>query len=104
MAQVRWTLTSQRDLKDIEDWIARDSVRHAVRFVDRLIRAVENLEESPRLGRIVPEFGRPEIRELIVPPYRIVYWVQRRSVSVLRVVHGAREMKDLGSGRTGASE
>jgi plasmid stabilization system protein ParE len=34
MAQVRWSLTAGKDLQDIEDFIARDSILHAITFVD----------------------------------------------------------------------
>lgn len=49
MAEVRWSLTASHDLQQIEDFIARDSVLHAVNFVDRLIdrqRNYRNLHRS----------------------------------------------------------
>jgi plasmid stabilization system protein ParE len=37
---------------------------------------------------MVPEFERPELRELIEGPYRIIYQVTAETVEVLAVVHG----------------
>ena len=54
---------------------------------DKLIRdifnAMEGLGLFPDQGRIVPEFGQPLLRELIHPPFRIVY---RRDPGRIRVV------------------
>ena len=65
MAQVRWSLTAGNDLQDIEDFIARDSVLHAITFVDRVVESAETLLKTPQFGRMVPEFNRPDLRELI---------------------------------------
>ena len=72
MAQVRWSLTAARDLQDIENFIARDSVLHALSFVDRIVAAADKLSDCPHVGRVVPEFNRPELRKLIFGSYRIV--------------------------------
>jgi plasmid stabilization system protein ParE len=95
MAQVRWSLTAGDDLQDIEDFIARDSVLHAITFVDRVVESAETLLKTPRIGRMVPEFNRPDLRELIFRNHRIVYHMQNDEVFILRVVHGSRDLLDL---------
>jgi len=95
MAQVRWSLTAGNDLQDIEDFIARDSVLHAVAFVDRIVESAETLLKNPRIGRVVPEFNREDLREVIYRSYRIVYLLQDDSIFILRVVHGSRDLAAL---------
>jgi len=95
MAQVRWSLTAGNDLQDIEDFIARDSVLHAITFVDRIVESADTLLKNPHIGRIVPEFGRPDLREVIFGNYRIVYLLKDDEVFILRVVHGARDLLAL---------
>jgi toxin ParE1/3/4 len=95
MAEVRWTLTAEEDLRAIEDFIAKDSVLHAVHFIDRLIGAAEQLRHAPKMGRVVPEFHRDDLRELLFRAYRIVYQLRGDTVIVLRVVHGARDLASL---------
>lgn len=95
MAEVRWALTAEEDLQAIENFIAKDSVLHAVNFIDRLIAVAAQLAVSPRLGRVVPEFNREDLRELLFRAYRIVYQVRGETVTVLRVVHGARDLVRL---------
>jgi plasmid stabilization system protein ParE len=95
MAQVRWSLTSGNDLQGIEDFIARDSVLHAIAFVDRIVESTETLLRSPQIGRVVPEFNQQNLREVIFRGYRIVYLLQDNEVIILRVVHGARDLLAL---------
>lgn len=66
MAQVRWSLTAGNDLQDIENFIARDSVLHAITFVDRMVESIETLLTNSHIGRIVPEFNRPDLREVFL--------------------------------------
>jgi plasmid stabilization system protein ParE len=88
-------LTAENDLREIEEYIARDSVLHAVNFVDRLVESTDKLAVSPRAGRVVPEFGREELREVLFRGYRVVYLLRGDTVTVLRVVHGARDLASL---------
>jgi len=91
VAQLRWTLASQQDLIEIGDFIARDSIVFAVSSVERLVAAAEGLPASPLSGRVVPEYHREDLRELIVRNYRLVYLVRTEEIIVVRVVHGARD-------------
>jgi toxin ParE1/3/4 len=95
MADVRWSLAAERDLRSIEEFIALDAPLRAVAFVDRLIHSAESLSLAPRLGRMVPEFERPELREIIFRGYRIVYLLHEPTLTILRVVHGARDLASL---------
>ena len=88
-------MTAGNDLQDIEDFIARDSVLHAITFVDRIVESTETLLKTPQIGRIVPEFTRPDLREVIFTGYRIVYLLRENEVLILRVVHGARDLLEL---------
>jgi toxin ParE1/3/4 len=95
MAQVRWSLTAGNDLQDIEDFIARDSILHAITFVDRIVESTETLLRNSHIGRIVPEFNRQDLREMLFGNYRIVYLVKSDELFILRVVHGARDLAAL---------
>lgn len=66
MAQVRWTPQAADDLEAISLFIARDSPQLAAAFADRVLRAADRLASYPRSGRIVPEIGIENIRELVV--------------------------------------
>jgi len=44
---------------------------------------------------VVPEYGRQDLREVIVQNYRVVYLVRGNEVIVVRVVHGARDFRTV---------
>jgi toxin ParE1/3/4 len=96
MAEIRWSLRSADDLRDVEDFIARDSPLHAVRTIDQIVESVEPLASFPLMGRVVPEFERDDLRELIYGSYRIVYLLREFDVLVVRVIHGARDIRRIG--------
>src|SRR5574338_1326608 len=93
MAEVRWSLTAIDDFQELEDFIARDSILHAITLIDRIVGAGDRLEPTPLLGRGVPEFGRNNRRKLFFAELFIC--LRDDSVTILRVVHGARDSADL---------
>ena len=84
------------DLRDIVLYVAPDRPEAAKRLGFALIEKTKMLGRFPLSGRIVPEFGDPSIRELILKPYRIVYRIDEKAkvVGVARFWHGARS--DIG--------
>jgi len=75
VTEVRWTPQAADDLQSIYDFIGRDSPHYAQVIVEDLLAAIARLERFPLMGRHVPERPREDLRELIKPPYRIVYRV-----------------------------
>jgi plasmid stabilization system protein ParE len=63
-----WSPRSIRDLESIHHYIAQDSLSYADLVVQRLVLAPERLRQFPESGRVVPERGQPELRELIALP------------------------------------
>ena len=55
--------------------------------------AVESLKILPKIGRIVPEYGDPKIREIIYMNYRIVYQIEERMVEIITIFHGSKLLK-----------
>jgi toxin ParE1/3/4 len=82
---------SQRAADDIEEvraFISADNPGAASKVAADLVRAAQRLGNMPGLGRP----GRVDgTRELIVPPYVVVYTVIGNVVWILRVLHGAQK-------------
>ena len=93
MARVRWSNQALADLEAIGDFIARDAPSVAQVFVERVLAAVTRLEAFPRSGRVVPEIGQEDIREIIFGSYRIVYVISEDEVNILTVFHAARLLR-----------
>lgn len=85
-----WTERAVADLESIERYIAAHDPAAAARWIDRLLAAPVRLAKLPMSGRIVPEIGRPDIRETRVRTYRIVYRVTERRIEILTVFEGHR--------------
>jgi toxin ParE1/3/4 len=88
---VRWLIEALRDIQSIRDYIAQDHPHTAREFVVELFDSVTSqLQEFPRLGRIVPEKGDPAFREVIHGNYRIMYRIADDIVEVQTVLHSKR--------------
>ena len=85
MTVVRWTDQAVHDLQSIREFIERDSPRYGRLVAERLYHATSKIESFPLSGRMVPELGREEIRELIVGDYRIVYRLEGELAVLLTV-------------------
>lgn len=96
--QVFWTLTAQQDLKKIIEYIAIDSEVQAREIYQGIKQKADNLWQMPLQGRIVPELRYYSIliyRELISPPWRIIYKTEENKVWVLAVIDGRRNVEDI---------
>ena len=92
MAEIEWSSKAENDLNEIIDYIAQDSLEYALSFYEQVREKVENLIKFPRMGRIVPELDEPNIRELILRNYRIIYRIFEKEVQIIRLFHGSRIM------------
>lgn len=92
MAELAWTLRAADDLEAAFRYLARESEGYAAAFVAGVVEAVEQLRMFPRKGRIVPEYGREDIREIFFQKYRIIYRLHHDRVIIGAIVHGARDL------------
>lgn len=92
MVQINWTQHAVSDLRDIHDFIARDSRKYAQLQVVKIRACVKILNQNPEAGRLVPEIGDRQYREVIEGNYRIIYkLVSKKRVDILTVHHSARD-------------
>lgn len=91
--KVLWTASALAQLQAIHDYLAQTSPDYAVRIIDRLTSRSIQLANFPNSGRMVPEYDRKEIREVIEGRYRIIYLVELAQVRVLAVIHSARDLR-----------
>ena len=90
--KLRWTRRAVGDLRQIRDYIARDDREAARRWVATLRARARKAARVPRAGRVVPELGREDVREVLEGSYRIVYRVVERAVHVLTVFEGHQRL------------
>ena len=88
---VKWSVPAKDDLKQIHDYIAKDSKYYAQNVVQEIVAKSEKLTDFPEIGRAVPEISDQNIRELIVYSYRLIYEISKTGIEILAIIHGRRD-------------
>jgi len=88
--RIVWSPLAIERIREAAEYIAQDKPGASARWAAGAIAAVERLGKMARSGRMVPEIGRPDVREILYGEYRILYRVLDRAVYVLTVRHGRR--------------
>ena len=91
---VEWSGPAKRDLRQIYDYIAKDSKYYAKSVVRNIVDKSETLEPFPKVGRVVPEINDSNIREIFIYSYRLIYEIRSNSVGILAIVHGRRDFSN----------
>jgi toxin ParE1/3/4 len=90
-AAIRIAESAVSDLESLRAWYAEQGAPDVgERLLGEILSGIEALANHPDMGRIVPEFGQPFLRELIRPPFRIVYRRDAKHVRVVRVWRSER--------------
>ena len=91
---VIWSQQAVVDLRSVHDFIARDSRYYAKKVVHDIRELGDELNELPKMGRIVPELNEEAVRELLLYSYRMIYEIKDEDIFVLAVVHQRKNLKD----------
>lgn len=87
------TKSALEDFEALQHYYADQGVPQiGKRFVEDILQAAERLLEHPDSGRKVPEFDEEQIRELIFPPYRVVYLRETSLISIIRIWREERNL------------
>ena len=89
--RIIWSPLAVERISEIADYIAQDNYNASIKWVDNIFKNIEQLNEFPESGRVVPEINREDIRELIYSNYRIIYRIEKHVVSILTI----RYMKQI---------
>lgn len=83
---IRFAESALADLEALRSWYAEQGVPDmGERLLREITESIEALAEHPEMGRIVAEFEQPFLRELIRPPFRIVYRRDPKHARIVRV-------------------
>jgi toxin ParE1/3/4 len=86
--KIIWSPLSIDRASEIAEYIALDKPSAADKWIAALFSKVEQLASSPQIGRVVPEIGDKQFRELIYGNYHIIYRTEKTQVSILTIRHG----------------
>jgi plasmid stabilization system protein ParE len=88
--KITWSPLAVARVREAAQYIARDNPGAARSWVESVFQRVAQLTAFPTSGRVVPELGREDVRELIHGNYRIIYRMEKKAVLILTVRHGKR--------------
>ena len=95
MKKVGFSRRAERDLVDIWEWVAQDNVDAADEIIARIRKAINDAAAMPGIGHARPDIADARYRFLVVYSYLIAYRVRGSKLTVVRVVHGARDLAKL---------
>lgn len=75
----------------ISDYIAQDSPRRTVEFIQEIREEIRRIGKNPLLYRLRPEIGE-EARLAIVGRYVLLFRIRAKVVRIERVVFGGRDL------------
>jgi addiction module RelE/StbE family toxin len=88
--QIRWTTEAADQLETAVKHIQQDNPTAARNVAQTVIDRIEQLAAFPGLGRPGEVKGT---RELVIPPYVVVYRSTQESVEILHIWHGAQDWR-----------
>jgi len=92
--RITFAASAVADLEGIRAWYAKLQVPDVgERLLREVVSHVERLANFPESGRVVPEFGVAQLREIVHSPFRIVYRLDDERVRVVRVWRSERPLK-----------
>jgi plasmid stabilization system protein ParE len=94
--QLVWSAQAEADVAEIGWYLERAASQAVAAMVIAEIRSTAlGVADFPFSCRMIPEFQDPARRETFAYAYRIMYRVAPTEISILRVVHGRRLLRNV---------
>ena len=93
---VHWARPASLDLLEIIEFIRQDRPAAARKMGRTILLEASRLSRHPRVGKIVPELlkqGISDYRQVLVPPYRVLYAVRKTFVEIVAVIDSRRDLE-----------
>lgn len=91
--RVAWAENAVLDLDANISFVAQESIDNALRLLERVLGAADALRILGERGSAVPECGDPDVRQLLVDPFRLIYRVGESDVFVLGILHQRQDVQ-----------
>ncbi|MCX5825553.1 MAG: type II toxin-antitoxin system RelE/ParE family toxin [Deltaproteobacteria bacterium] len=96
--KINWANVAENDLIEIIEYISIDRPADALKILQKIKKMASSLYSIPERGRVVPELQDQAIltyREIVIPPWRIIYRISDNDVYVLTVLDARRNVEDI---------
>lgn len=92
--KITFAASAVNDLKAIRNWYGEQQApAMGEKLINEVIFQIERLADFPESGRIVPEFGIENLREITYSPFRIVYRLDESRARIVRIWRSERLLK-----------
>lgn len=85
--RIVWSPLALERIGEIAAYIAQDNPDAAQKWAEGVLASVTNLDRFPESGRRVPEIRRPDLREIVMGNYRLIYRIKGQEIAILTVRH-----------------
>lgn len=94
---IRILPVAEQDLNELVAYVAADNPKAALALAEKIEKSLNSLTKHPHLGRIPrdEDISRMGYRYLIVENYLIFYTMEGKIILVRRILHGARDYRNL---------
>ena len=82
--KISWTGPARAELRAIRGYLERP--RTAARIIRSIRSRVRLLQRFPLSGRVIPEYGDPNLREVIVGQFRVFHRIHEDRIEILHVL------------------
>jgi plasmid stabilization system protein ParE len=91
-----WTYRARQCLREIREYISKDSPLRAGNFIRQIIEKAEVLSGTPRIGTRPPELDGSKYLQIFHGHYRIIYEiVNKETIHIHGVIHTRRDFNRL---------
>jgi plasmid stabilization system protein ParE len=91
--RVIWSYVAVGNLIENSRYIAKENPDAARAVINDIYEAGNRIKEFPDKGRIVPEIGKSNVKEIFCRSYRIIYKIESRKITILTVRHMRQHLK-----------
>ena len=95
MSRFIFAPAARQDLRDIQEFIARESIPGARRVMRELRNACARLADDPYLGHSREDLTEQPVLFWPVRAYFIIYRPETSPLEIVCVLHGARDISNL---------
>ena len=92
--RIRFTPSARLQFLEALAYIRRDKPSAARKFRKKAEELLRRLEKFPESGHLIPEFPNLPYREVIIIPYRFFYRVEKKTIWIVAVWHGAQQVDE----------
>lgn len=83
--KVVWSETAILQVRKYARLIEEDKPKAAKKWIKEIFSKEKDIKEFPLLGRVVPEFNKSSLREVIHGSHRIIYRIQKKEILITTV-------------------